>query len=512
MSNRTQLEELKVDDDSKDFRYQSDANSLLLKGGCSEEDDILSIYGNALNLFLPGVERLQSLVMYHALEQLSFGELLNRIIGMYNFSQTKVLREYLGEISTCRELPLIYRIECAKNLEEYGYPYLNSILLQENHDMHLLPTPIKVSTVMYLAKSGTHPESCKQFFQEILNDNKLEELSRIKIIQDIEKNTGTEEEFLWYARDICQTFIENPNIGLVSKIIVAQYMHERCKLPNTTDLDLLLLSIAQDPLIEYNIRGDAVDVILRYGSESIRHEAMKILNELGGGIESRNIFKNAQNVHNLAIVESVERIIDKLCLRGSGSTIFEESVDDVRGKFPNEAHHINLAIGRVTVDRAVYGKANVTLRTIFTLVWSYIQKSEHRLELEKRFAEELVESSGKCSSGFASHQVNTLSGFDEELTMHIGYENQIIAIFEVRLSGEIKKIAEENKELAETILEEMTVSVLDPIKRKNFLSFFKQFMPKIRDSLYREFIKNISSHDFDLYMRKAISHYEGYHE
>jgi tRNA 2-selenouridine synthase SelU len=119
----------------------------------------------------------------------------------------------------------------------------------------------------------------------------------------------------------------------------------------------------------------------------------------------------------------------------------------------------------------------------------------------------LEEASGKCSSGFASHLVNTLSGFDESMSVKIGYEDQIIAIFENELNKEILKL--DDKNLSSLILDEMTIPVQEYDKRSHFLSFFKQNMSAIRQKIMKDYANDISSEDFDLYFRKAISHYEG---
>ena len=46
-------------------------------------------------------------------------------------------------------------------------------------------------------------------------------------------------------------------------------------------------------------------------------------------------------------------------------------------------------------------------------------------------------------------------------------------------------------------------------KRGNFLKFFRKNISFIREEMYLEFKDDITSPDFDLYFRKAISHYEG---
>ena len=45
--------------------------------------------------------------------------------------------------------------------------------------------------------------------------------------------------------------------------------------------------------------------------------------------------------------------------------------------------------------------------------------------------------------------------------------------------------------------------------RQNFLLFFRTYLSPIREELYNEFKEFVCDTDFDFYMRKAISSYEG---
>ena len=149
----------------------------------------------------------------------------------------------------------------------------------------------------------------------------------------------------------------------------------------------------------------------------------------------------------------------------------------------------------------------MTLSTILAKVWTYIQDSEFREELEKRLLEELVESNNKCSTGYVSRLVNTLSGFDESMSITISFEDQIIANLEGRLNANIKMIKDE--EYMDLVLHEMTIPVIFYNLRLHFLKFFREHISHIRQEMYEEFRKFMTDTDYDFYFRKAIIHYEG---
>jgi hypothetical protein len=106
---------------------------------------------------------------------------------MYFFSKTKNLTDYLKGIATYKELPLLYRIECCKNLEhDEGYPILNSILNEEKDIFSELPTPIRVETILFLMKSDKFMQESLEYFCDILSDQKIDHLYRYKTIQVLE--------------------------------------------------------------------------------------------------------------------------------------------------------------------------------------------------------------------------------------------------------------------------------------------------------------------------------------
>jgi hypothetical protein len=161
------------------------------------------------------------------------------------------------------------------------------------------------------------------------------------------------------------------------------------------------------------------------------------------------------------------------------------------------------AMVRITIDRAIYGRFHLSLAHIIAKMWTYIQDSPHRDELQKRLLEELIDSNNKCSSGYVSRIVNTLSGFGD-MSLQISFEDQIVTVLETRLNAEIM-----NDENADTILDEMTLPVRFFEKRGTFLKFFRTHISRIREEMYEEFKEYVNTYDYDMYFRKAIMHYEG---
>ena len=238
-----------------------------------------------------------------------------------------------------------------------------------------------------------------------------------------------------------------------------------------------------------------------------------ILFVIGGGERIRNnIFKNSQNVHNHAIESSVETLIEYISTYIPSRVkpyTFEKAKEELEKCITNQDKYdkkiLEQAIIRITIDRAVYGRLHFSLYQIITKMWTFIQDSEYKQELENRLLEELIDSNNKCSSGYVSRIVNTISGFGE-VSLRISFEDQIVSVLEIRLNA---KIMTEAEDVADKILDEMTLPVRFYDKRGTFLKFFRTHISKIREEMYQEFREYITDQDYDLFFRKAIMHYEG---
>ena len=270
---------------------------------------------------------------------------------------------------------------------------------------------------------------------------------------------------------------------------------------------------------------------------------------------------NKQVIEFEYVKEQVEDMLKKL----------KENMDE--GKFKTREKKIQVALSRINLDRALYSKYNSTLSNILIKVWIYLTGHEYEEEMRKRLLEELEEMSGTCSSGFASRLINVISGFGE-FNIRISWEDQITANFSGRLNAAARKItlndgifynekledvmklwfnASEQKDLKESIIEKLQTSeyitgnptltnvvdyyldddidekstiaieyfaenVLNEMalpsssthERLHFSLFFRTYVAYIREEMYQEFKDYLDDTSFDLYMRKAMMHYEGF--
>ncbi len=425
-------------------------------------------------------------------------------------------------------------------------------------------------------------------------------------------------QFVFLLHDLNMTYY---------RILSGQFLLQKFELDDSeiSTVESTLLSFAKDQGLDYDLRADAADVLIRMGTSIMKQQGRDVIFELGrinGTV--RSVFENAQNVHTTEIEESVMNTLEKLseiptmivndspidfeyinnhiekiikekrnALKREGvitngscsyceSNIEEDSNSTVTNshKFCCEKCHtyfkrddkIRLSMNRIFMDRALYSKYNNTLVNILIKVYTYISSKDDEVQKQmmNRLLEELEDTSGTCSTGYATRLVNSLSGFGE-FNISISFVDQIVANFTSRVNTAVSHIMdsdsifrssklndvvelwlnnEENKNLLETmekklntlrsikrptmssiielflsenredkvnicisdfydaVLNELSVSSAKYSNRQNFSLFFRTYLSSIREELYVEFSDFVTSADFDFAFRKAIMHYD----
>ena len=470
----------------------------------------------ALDLFIDLAIRIQYLLLYLEEEPEQFGELLSCITGMYSFSRTLSLKSYIIKMIDCKTIPLLYRIECAKTLDADGFCYFNELCTEMNESD--IPTPIRTDTIIYFMsqKDEMYREQACNHLCIIITDARLDSLYRLKVLQSIEHRIDKTYAMYYLERSLL-CFMNHASTLLSYRVVCAQYICQKC-VGNIEHAQLFLIEIAERLDVDEDIRADACDILLAYGTPEQIEQSRNILFVLGGGERARaNVFTNSQNVHNQSIEDSVEKLIEfiSVYIPKKKKTTFDvpytfdevkEELDQLIRVHP-QRKTLEESMIRIVIDRATYGKMHLTLAAILTKMWIYIVDSEHYEALTQRLLEELIDSTNKCSSGYVARIVNSLSGFDN-LSVQIGFAEQISSVLETRLNSKINAMPDGPE--VDLILEEMIIPVQFYEKRGAFLRFFRTHISEIRETMLEEYKDDISPFEFDLYFRQAIMHYEGF--
>lgn len=68
----------------------------------------------------------------------------------------------------------------------------------------------------------------------------------------------------------------------------------------------------------------------------------------------------------------------------------------------------------------------------------------------------------------------------------------------------------EDEDERSEVLYEITLPSTCIHLRRNFLKFFRNVFPTLKDEMYEQFKDDMSDTDFDLYLKRIVINYEGY--
>ena len=494
----------------------------------------------------------------------------NKLVCMYLISGTNLLHEYLLRLSFESKLDVKLKLEivksiCGKDEKKENYDELDKLLNYIfNGKVEMPPTPCLIDNIVYLLRSEDHTPQAIDHFKNIIRNHELECHYRFKCISSLDNEISDEKlTYVWF--ELCWTFLQDnlneTSYRLLSAQILLKSTQEHFKEGTLGEIEGIVSSFMNDEDLDYNLRADAADVLLNFGSEGIQKEARDVINYLSQFFgRVHNIYQNAQNVHHVDIEESAMGILEKLYkLNGCNVQNFDDtfdgikshaldiplrkSEDDVRSEEDalrakedarraeedarrakederrseenKEYEVIKLALDRIDVDKALYGNFNCSLKTILLNVWTFVSKQEDDVSVQMKniLMDELKQMSGKCSTGYAYRLLNVLSGFDingEFFGLKISYEEQIAGNLQGRLNSKIQELCELNPDFGDSVLEEMTtLKGNNYLSRKNFLKFFRENLPYIKEDIYNDFKDTLSDYDIDLYLKRAVLKYEG---
>lgn len=282
-------------------------------------------------------------------------ELIKKIGGMYVFSGSSVLQEYLiricaAAISNILKADVIvsllsfeeWYIETNEETDKQETDLYNMEVKKRNYQRNIrsyeclntfcknmdgLPTPCKLDLIYALMESSDFEDQARLYFQTIVNDLTIDCEYRYKAILCLEKRVDSNgkvsyERWKINNRELAlkqsmEIFANQLGNMTVYRILAGQYLLQKLKShlieSEINHIQSLLFDIANDMDLDINLRADAADTLLSLGSDPVVRLATAIIEELGRTtIVPRTMYENAQNVHTQEVSESIEESISKL--------------------------------------------------------------------------------------------------------------------------------------------------------------------------------------------------------
>lgn len=422
-------------------KISSDITDVSTLTDASDVRNIALNFENEVDICVRALERYCQLIPDDAIE------ITNTIINMYLLSGIGYLKMYLCYVAEKSTLPIQYKIMVINGLFDKGEErYLYSILNKICGQLVGVSTPIKVEMIHRLMKSPDFRDESLSHFYPIINDTKLNCEYRYKIILSLESNPDT-----YFLTESCKVFARNPNNNPRLRILACQCI---LKYELLTEIEDILLCFGRDTNLEYNLRADAVDVLLHRSTGETLIVAKQLIHELGTiNEDGATIYRNAQNVHMKDMEESVLEGIEFLYnytpkrTKNSLDLTLQQVVTKVKKytskHFPGDRNKVKLSLNRILLDRALYSKYQCTIGGILIKLWVYISNHVDKTELKRRLLDELIDMSETCSTGFISRLVNVISGHGDH-SIRISWEEQIKANFFARLNVLIRSLTYDN--------------------------------------------------------------------
>ena len=440
-------------------------------------------------------------------------EFVQKVVYTYIYTEIKYFTSFLQKIVKTSNLNFGHKLEIAKSLcfmekTDKSLLFLCDKILNDHIFINEL---LYFDAVKSLVENEHFREKGLYHLQKFIINNYVDIDYRYKSIFSIKAFDLEEKIKNILFLDMMYLFY-NSSPYITYKILVCQYfiMKEQKdeRVPEFIDA---LFTFAQDIELDENVRADAVDVLLRTRERHIRERAFMILNELGLSSRKKiSIYDNSQNVHTNSIEKSAICVLDKLfdnmkekeiliCTFSDVLTYFDK-VKETLEEEPKKT--LNKSLTRISFDQATYGRENHRLMNILCLVFTYISTHEHSEEMKKRLLEELIDSSGVCSTGNAFRLINVLSGFGE-YDITISFEDQFKAKFQLLLEKKCNEIEDEDYKM--DIFMDMTHT--EHSNKNAFLKFFMSCFGEINGELRKDFKDYISETEFEEYLRTCVSYY-----
>ena len=442
----------------------------------------------------------------------------------------KQLLSSLVSTSTILPVPLRYQVcQCLYDNEEKELAYPGFIHLTQDTTFASVSLPLQLEIFRYGMETLMYQSLLQPLLNQFVCSSPVECEYRYKFLSSLCRDSSRYKPDYIHASYL--SFIRCESVYTRFRILASQYLFQHLAPADQPEIELTVQSFALDTHLDYDLRADAADTLLRLAPSSTSKEIGKsvimMLGRIVGG--KSTVFTNRQNVHDQVISESVSSFLQYLSsvplpplppmetVQREIETYYQEHKELANQK-PNtdtskptltNMDRIRSSLFRISVDQTTY--IGSSLHTLFLRIWVLLSLSTHKDLLKQRMIEELIDMADTCSSGHISRLVNIFSGIhvigNTEFHLSVGYKNQIEANLVARLNKKIKEIPEETSR--DTLLTEFCSSSC--ISEKPALKlFFRTHLNVIRDELYKEFVTAgyLPEDQFELYMREAISFFE----
>lgn len=526
-----------------------------------------------LSAQVPPQEKLSAIETYFALIPQSADEISTRFRDMVPHLRASAnytpLVTLLSSMARSSKIPPFNRVSIAVTFyNNYMFTTCYELFTDIAFDDSIEYT-WRVDSCRYLFASEEHVyvSTSQEVLITIIEDPSLPSPTRYSIIASFITKTGINtltnalkirvkynEPFVAGLQTI---FFYNLENGVRERILSGQHMLQMSdEVVGSDEKEKIvssLLDIAKTESFDDNTRADAADVVLRLGSEEMKHAASAVIREMGaskvpsdmcnkGTImdSASTIYSNSQNTHSFSeqTTSVMEDLVVNTILDRDYNEVYDELIVLIKkyvtrqdGTMDNSLKFRAMkALNRVNQDTATFTKYNISLSTLLVMVWCRIESyssqtssssssggtssstshssaeeertTQIKAELKKRVVEELIDMGETCSTGHADRFVNVLSGY--EYTLKISWEDQIVSNVIGRINARIRDC--EDPELKD-ILEVGKTDLATEEEKERCSAHISLLLEELKEELSVEFVdaNHVTEDEFILYFERGAS-------
>lgn len=290
--------------------------------------------------------------------------------------------------------------------------------------------------------------------------HRSERCTRVLLVVLAEESLSLEVRFSWLtqlkvssdALDVCLYgyvyWFYTYDTPILYKLLCAQFMlsHPLDEYPfmktHMKFSQQWLYNISKNETHSEQIRSEASDILIRLGTPNFRKVATDVIHAMGTKYvtaRTRTIYHHSQNIHEMV---NIKDMLDALVQATIPLTVDMDTI--LQWMATKDNTQAMESFQRMVMDTALYHRYRLT--EILCHVFQRIRESEHRIELEQRLLEELVEMNGWCSTGHLVRLLNTLHGFDPLVHVSLPVKEEIRAAVMARLQTHMRLCTTELKE------------------------------------------------------------------
>ena len=313
-----------------------------------------------------------------------FNELLDNITLIVSRILFKVIEDPLTKILIGQ-----YIIKKTDNNKEIDEIYLYFINISKNTRLSV-DIRMNAIDILNLSNNKKYTEVSKSLLQTVRNNNN--------------SNNNTTISF-------------NNNLNRISNIVKNKPINNVINNNNINNTNVIQTNIQNRPQLLVDMDGTTYPIPPDINVPPLQTRPIMEVKK-----PERSIYDDSQNVHNTTINQSTLNTASELINRYDTQNrridfvyYKRKSLDELP---PEQIEKVEKSIHRINTDTSTFGK-DFTLYTIYQSLLNLIDRHPQKNDLNERLLDELIDMSGKCSTGHLSRLINVLQGFETDLQVKV---------------------------------------------------------------------------------------------